>query len=89
MKIEIEANTIPENAKPIAVLGVALYIDPKDGHRHLAVPFEISPTANREEVLLTHEIMQGFGEYFRGCKRRAHEEYLTECRDLCLKGLGK
>ena len=79
MKIEIEANTIPEKAKPIAVLGVALYIEPADGHTHIAIPFEISPTAKRENVLMIHQIMQGFGKFILECKRKAKAEFEQEC----------
>lgn len=30
MKIELEANTIPENVKPIAQIAIALYVDQND-----------------------------------------------------------
>ena len=81
MKIELEANTIPDDAKPIAQIAIALYIDPNDGHPHLAVPFEISPTAERWHVLLVHQIMQGFGKYFQKCKLMAKAEFEKEVND--------
>lgn len=81
MKIEIEANNIPENAKPIAKIVFALYEDPSDGYMHIAVPFDISPTTKRTNVIFVHKIVELARSYLNKCLTIAKKEYESEVKN--------